>query len=829
MLCKPILAAALVACASAGTHAAGKAAGRSRRYGSTRLTGDNATTGGNVTVAAGTTDGVTDPVVKILQLGDSYMQFSRTYLAGYCKGSTVSNQGFGGSTATQWDSAGDDLLRNATSGAQAADATHVVLSVGGNDFLDGGCNAAGVEAKVAKSIRAVQQQVPGAKVVILGYPVPSADWGCGSRAAYDPLNAAVQAAAAQAGVTYLDAWLALGGTPHSYSDKGFFVDAIHPNKRGYCTVYTAPAVQRALECQEATFTDCSPGATAATTATVSAPAAGATTAAPPTGSKDGADGADEEDGADGAGEENGADGAGEENSADGAGEENAPPIPGVSGQSCATATTKPKTPTLCDANNRGCCVCSTAKNRQTFVFWPELGAGKAAVQRCVQTYKVPPGDDVTNKSPAPVPVVIRMNAYEPSSAEPSAKDIAAADRYGFAIVVMTGPNADGAGGFRMEFPNNGIANDAYPLSCDQKSTREKSYLDGVFALISARKNTLDNSKVFTAGFSQDSMLAIVVAACYPTRVAGTWQGGSGLAKTGHTPVTPGKQAQCSFSSMEAHEGACCAKEYCKSCKYWPLYPPKATATSKMVDCIMSYTDDTIACGSDWYMYEAMVAQGNDARLLSFPGTALGGPPPAGHSDPQNEWSWMVGCLGIKTTCTATCASSFATCVNSNPSPDQFGKFAACEAKLPGLGGCTAGCAPSLGMLKLSESAVVTLSTGTFGTDTSLPKHTGSAPKPQCTFGLITAADDPATAACKLPSDYAPPAAGATTPASPTGPRDSVDGAGEEDSVGGAGRVPGVSSTSRDPVVKNPNAAAAIVAPAFAATCAIVTMVAVALW
>jgi len=55
MLCKPILAAALIACASAGTHAAGKAAGRSRRYGSTRLTGDNATTGGNVTVAAGTT------------------------------------------------------------------------------------------------------------------------------------------------------------------------------------------------------------------------------------------------------------------------------------------------------------------------------------------------------------------------------------------------------------------------------------------------------------------------------------------------------------------------------------------------------------------------------------------------------------------------------------------------------------------------------------------------------------------------------------------------------------------------------------------------------
>ena len=74
-------------------------------------------------------------------------------------------------------------------------------------------------------------------------------------------------------MTYLDVSLALGGTPNSYSDESFFVDATHLNKRGYCTVYTAPAVQQALGCQKATYTDCSPGTTVGARPSPLAPAA----------------------------------------------------------------------------------------------------------------------------------------------------------------------------------------------------------------------------------------------------------------------------------------------------------------------------------------------------------------------------------------------------------------------------------------------------------------------------------------------------------------------------------------------------------------------------
>jgi hypothetical protein len=57
---------------------------------------------------------------------------------------------------------------------------------------------------------------------------------------------------------------------------------------------------------------------------------------------------------------------------------------------------------------------------------------------------------------------------------------------------------------------------------------------------------------------------------------------------------------------------------------------------------MAYTDDNIGCGSDWYMYEAMVAEGNDARLLSFAGGS--------HKSPVENWAWIVGCLGMVDSC-----------------------------------------------------------------------------------------------------------------------------------------------------------------------------------
>merc|ERR550525_1607728 len=181
-----------------------------------------------------------------------------------------------------------------------------------------------------------------------------------------------------------------------------------------------------------------------------------------------------------------------------------------------------------------------------------------------------------------------------------------------------------------------------------------------------------------------------------------------------------------------HGDACCEEGFCKECQYWPLWPK--TCKNKIFDCIFAYTDDSIACGGDWHAYQAMVQEGNDARLLSFP--VPQGDTYAGHRDPGNKWAWFAGCTGIVSTCSSSCATSFEACVDSATDEKSYDKFATCEGKLKAgeFGGCTVGCGPTLSMLMKSEQPVVTLSEGNFGMETGLEVATGEAPKPACKKG-----------------------------------------------------------------------------------------------
>ena len=152
--------------------------------------------------------------------------------------------------------------------------------------------------------------------------------------------------------------------------------------------------------------------------------------------------------------------------------------------------------------------------------------------------------------------------------------------------------------------------------------------------------------------------------------------------------------------------------FCTDCTWWPIYP--RTCENKLVDCIAAYTNDNIACGSDWYMYEAMVAEGNDARMLSFsPASGING----GHANPKNKHSWVVGCLGIVDSCSELCETSFLNCATSISEAE----FARCETELKNgnLANCDIGCAPTLKMLQKSETPLINLSEGSFGTQNGL--------------------------------------------------------------------------------------------------------------
>ena len=202
---------------------------------------------------------------------------------------------------------------------------------------------------------------------------------------------------------------------------------------------------------------------------------------------------------------------------------------------------KPKIPDICTLSNQGSCECSSNGIVTTYVFWP----GDGDYQRCIHAY-IPDVDDSGS-----YPVLISISGYSQGNLGTNGA-VAAGQKYGFATLSLgsTGP-FDGAGNFGLEFPANGVINPDNPAPCSSSDSREYAFIEGVLDWIES-VDVLDQSKVYVYGFSQSSMFAAYVAVCFHDRIAGLWQGGSGLALTGHTPVAPGFQGQCSRSANDEY-------------------------------------------------------------------------------------------------------------------------------------------------------------------------------------------------------------------------------------------------------------------------------------
>ena len=137
----------------------------------------------------------------------------------------------------------------------------------------------------------------------------------------------------------------------------------------------------------------------------------------------------------------------------------------------------------------------------------------------------------------------------------------------------------------------------------------------------------------------------------------------------------------------------------------------------MIDCVMEYTNDKISSNSDVssadFMYEALLNEGHDARLLRFAPSddeTIEG----GHTDPKNVADWIVGCLGITSPCSDACEKAFISCVDSkdvSTAEARSESFAECNGNRPT--DCTADCAPTYDMLIESEAPIETKFT-TFG-------------------------------------------------------------------------------------------------------------------
>merc|ERR1712037_247902 len=397
-----------------------------------------------------------------------------------------------------------------------------------------------------------------------------------------------------------------------------------------------------------------------------------------------------------------------------------PPTAGPTTTSGPTTTAvipdeQPAVPTACTDANAGRCECGdTSKGFQTYTFW--LGD----VQRCFTVFHPP------TRASEVLPVVLAPNCYAKDKLQgiealnAKSDGNAAAVRFGFARIGLSSP--DGA----WTFGNDGVVNDDYPMPCSEEDSKDIPYVQAVFDFIESNPEQFDNTKIYAQGFSQNSMFSAYIGFCFNDRVSGIWQGGSGMALTGVRPYLPGCQGQVTASDFLTCNNCnqCINTNFCDECQYWPIYPCYSSVRP-MVDCVVEYVNDGISVNqpnpdvesSAIYMYDRLVTEGHDARLLRFSPSA-DGTIPGSHQNPKNYNYWQVGCLGITEACTTACETSFVACVESKD-------ISTAKKRTEAFADCIEVCAPTYGMLAASETPTTKLGGFGAGAGTASTRPSGS--------------------------------------------------------------------------------------------------------
>ena len=343
---------------------------------------------------------------------------------------------------------------------------------------------------------------------------------------------------------------------------------------------------------------------------------------------------------------------------------------------------RPATPTVCTDANRGTCACNDAPGFTTWTWWV------ADQQRCATTY-VPPAVS------GPLPVVISNDCYSSNGlgvCQSGSEMVEAAGRFGFIGVCTTA--ADG----NWTFGNDGVVNDDVPTPCAAADSKDVLYLDGVFGLIDALAESGEAraDAVYAWGFSQNAMFTAWTAFCRPERIAGFWQGGSGLFVAGETNPLPQMEGACRRSDFLEHDRDCVDVAPCEDCQYFPVYP--AASTPPLSGCVSAYTDDFLF-ETVPPMAREMAREGHAPTELHFPDIGRG------HANPLLHWEWMMGCMQVVEACDDACAASVVACVDRRSGASAAAReadFLACAGEAEGAEVCRPGCAPTLEMLRVVE-------------------------------------------------------------------------------------------------------------------------------
>mmetsp|Transcript_15454 Transcript_15454/g.54126 ORF Transcript_15454/g.54126 Transcript_15454/m.54126 type:complete len:278 (+) Transcript_15454:165-998(+) len=240
------------------------------------------------------------------------------------------------------------------------------------------------------------------------------------------------------------------------------------------------------------------------------------------------------------------------------------------------------------------------------------------------------------------------------------------------------------------FGNDGVSNAEFPLSCGNGESKDVPYLRTII-----KSFIPSTSRIYITGFSQNSMFAYNAAACFPDKVVGVNQGGSGLAVKGVPPTSPDKQSECN-SSCFAKYGQHCAK----------VAPCADCIGPSLKSCLFTYTNDSLY-GSDKNMWDLATANGgygNDVRRTIFepdPSNGIEG----GHAESEDAVACTISCLEINAPCTAACKTGPSKCIKSGGA-SSVGKCLAETAVCIDASGSA--CAPSKEALSLVQGPTISV-------------------------------------------------------------------------------------------------------------------------
>lgn len=307
----------------------------------------------------------------------------------------------------------------------------------------------------------------------------------------------------------------------------------------------------------------------------------------------------------------------------------------------------PEEPTACTESSGApdACECSTTDGFTTYRFQQDGG------ERCLTTY-VDPGTNLE-----PQPLVMLPDCYTRNALQNPDAVMDFSQRYNVRSIELTAPSGS------WNFPlNNEVNADNYTAQCDPESSIEVAYMQGVFSVVDqmVADGTVDPERIYVSGFSQNAMFSLFVATCFPERVRGINQGGSGLySQADGSLALPQCEGACRRSDFVTHGDECVNEAPCDSCSYFPVYPDSSAGTFQ--SCIFMYDNDDAAHTTAVPAHKVLTEAGYEASLHIFASRRENGL--GGHTLPVLGLEWANSCLNINPRCTSACEKAVVSCID----------------------------------------------------------------------------------------------------------------------------------------------------------------------